>query len=69
LYQQVIVITIYGESVTGKLLILSQVILSLQLGFAIIPLIHFVSDKSKMKGFILEKTQIASWLLQQLLFH
>jgi manganese transport protein len=30
-----------------KLLILSQVILSLQLGFAIIPLIHFVSDKSK----------------------
>ncbi|WP_255373972.1 divalent metal cation transporter [Flavobacterium sp. LM5] len=37
----VIVILIYGESVTGKLLIFSQVILSLQLGFAIIPLIHF----------------------------
>jgi manganese transport protein len=33
----VIVITIFGEGVTGKLLILSQVILSLQLGFAIIP--------------------------------
>jgi manganese transport protein len=47
----VIVILIYGEGVTGKLLILSQVILSLQLGFAIIPLIHFVSDKSKMNGF------------------
>jgi manganese transport protein len=30
--------------------------LSLQLGFAIIPLIHFVSDKSKMKGFILVET-------------
>ena len=58
----VIVISIYGESVTGKLLILSQVILSLQLGFAIIPLIHFVSDKSKMKGFHISKiTQIASW--------
>ena len=60
----VIVITIYGESVTGKLLILSQVILSLQLGFAIIPLIHFVSDKSKMKGFHIGKaTQIASWII------
>lgn len=58
----VIVISIFGESVTGKMLILSQVILSLQLGFAIIPLIHFVSDKSKMKGFAISKiTQIASW--------
>ena len=60
----VIVITIFGESVTGKLLILSQVILSLQLGFAIIPLIHFVSDKTKMKGFHISKTtQIASWIV------
>lgn len=60
----VIVISIFGESVTGKLLILSQVILSLQLGFAIIPLIHFVSDKSKMKGFHIGKaTQIASWVV------
>jgi manganese transport protein len=57
-----IVIVIFGEGVTGKLLILSQVILSLQLGFAIIPLIHFVSDKSKMKGFHISKTtQIVSW--------
>lgn len=60
----VIVISVFGESVTGKMLILSQVILSLQLGFAIIPLIHFVSDKSKMKGFHISKTtQIASWLV------
>ncbi|MBC7606819.1 MAG: Nramp family divalent metal transporter [Burkholderiales bacterium] len=60
----VVVILIYGESVTGKLLILSQVILSLQLGFAIIPLIHFVSDKSKMKGFHIGKmTQIAAWII------
>ena len=60
----VIVILVYGESVTGKMLILSQVILSLQLGFAIIPLIHFVSDKSKMKGFHISKTtQIASWIV------
>lgn len=60
----VIVILIYGESVTGKLLVLSQVVLSLQLGFAIIPLIHFVSDKSKMKGYHIGKvTQIAAWLI------
>ncbi len=60
----VIVISIFGESVTGKMLILSQVILSLQLGFAIIPLIHFVSDKSKMKGFHISRaTQIASWVI------
>jgi manganese transport protein len=60
----VIVISIFGESVTGKMLILSQVILSLQLGFAIIPLIHFVSDKQKMKGFHISKiTQIASWIV------
>ena len=60
----VIVISIFGESVTGKLLIFSQVILSLQLGFAIIPLIHFVSDKSKMKGFHIGRaTQIAAWII------
>jgi len=60
----VIIISIFGESVTGKMLILSQVILSLQLGFAIIPLIHFVSDKQKMKGFAISKTtQVASWLV------
>lgn len=60
----VIVILIYGESVTGRLLILSQVILSLQLGFAIIPLIHFVSDKTKMKGFHISRiTQIAAWII------
>jgi manganese transport protein len=60
----VIVITIFGEGVTGKLLILSQVILSLQLGFAVIPLIHFVSDKTKMNGFHISKiTQVASWIV------
>ena len=60
----VVVILVYGENVTGKMLIFSQVILSLQLGFAIIPLIHFVSDKSKMKGFhISTTTQIASWII------
>ncbi|RZJ73216.1 Nramp family divalent metal transporter [Flavobacterium sp.] len=60
----VITITIFGEGITGKLLVFSQVVLSLQLGFAIIPLIHFVSDKTKMKGFHISRvTQIAAWLI------
>ncbi len=58
-----ITISILGEGATGKLLILSQVVLSLQLGFAIIPLIHFVSDKSKMGDFVIPMWQkILSWL-------
>jgi manganese transport protein len=48
-------------------LILSQVILSLQLGFAIIPLIHFVSDKSKMRGFHSRTTQVASWIVASII--
>lgn len=52
-----------GESATGKLLILSQVILSMQLGFAIIPLIHFVSDKQKMGNFVIgNKIKFLAWL-------
>ncbi|MFN7993792.1 MAG: Nramp family divalent metal transporter [Bryobacteraceae bacterium] len=46
-------ITIYvsGEKGTYQLLILSQVILSMQLPFAVIPLIHFTSDRRRMAGF------------------
>lgn len=58
-------LTIYfmGESATGKLLILSQVILSLQLGFAVIPLIHFVSDRKKMGDFVVPKwQQMLAWI-------
>jgi manganese transport protein len=40
-----------GEQGLGNLIILSQVVLSLQLGFAVIPLIHFTSDKKKMGKF------------------
>jgi manganese transport protein len=58
------VILYYGEDQTGKLLILSQVILSLQLGFAVIPLIHFVSDKHRMGAFTIGlKTRLAAWLI------
>jgi manganese transport protein len=38
----------YGEQETGKLLILSQVILSLQLPFAVVPLVQFTSSRAKM---------------------
>jgi manganese transport protein len=40
-----------GGHELSKLLVLSQVVLSLQLGFAVIPLIHFVSDKKRMGKF------------------
>ena len=50
----VIVILINGENNIDSLLVLSQVILSLQLGFAIIPLIHFTSDKKKMGKFVIK---------------
>ncbi len=59
-----VVIVIYGEKNVDALLILSQVILSLQLGFAIIPLIHFVSDKKTMGKFAINPIQkIAAWLI------
>ncbi|MBN1417633.1 MAG: Nramp family divalent metal transporter [Planctomycetes bacterium] len=44
----VVTIIYFGERGTGDLLVLSQVILSLQLSFAVIPLIHLVSDKRWM---------------------
>lgn len=50
----VIVILINGEKNIDSLLVLSQVILSLQLGFAIIPLIHFTSDKKTMGIFAIK---------------
>ena len=73
-------LTIYylGESKTGDLLVMSQVVLSLQLGFAIIPLIHFVSNKKLMGEFVIPLWQkIGSWMAVsvivflncQMLFH
>lgn len=44
----VIVAALYGESGTAKLLVFSQVVLSLQLPFAVIPLIQFTSDRARM---------------------
>ncbi len=47
-----IVTALYGEGGTGALLVLSQVILSLQLSFAVIPLVQFTSAKAKMGKFV-----------------
>lgn len=59
----VLVIQIKGEEATGDLLILSQVILSLQLGFAVIPLIHLVSDRRRMGEFTISGlTRLAAWI-------
>lgn len=44
----IVCIFFYGESKIGQLLVLSQVILSLQLGFAVIPLILFTGERTKM---------------------
>lgn len=48
----VIVASLYGESGTAQLLILSQVVLSMQLSFAVFPLVKFTSDKVKMGEFV-----------------
>src|SRR2546421_3898292 len=53
----VIVTAIAGESGTAKLLVLSQVILSLQLSFAVVPLVMFTGDRKKMGAFA-----NASWI-------
>ncbi|MGK9231535.1 Nramp family divalent metal transporter [Inquilinus limosus] len=47
----VIVTALYGESGTAQLLVLSQVVLSLQLPFAVVPLVAFTSDRAKMGAF------------------
>jgi len=66
----VIVILIYGDQEVDALLIFSQVILSLQLGFAVIPLIHFVSDKSKMGEFVINPvTKIFAWAIAVVLVY
>ena len=65
-----IVIYIFGENKVDSLLVLSQVILSLQLGFAIIPLIHFVSDKKTMGEFTIKPyIKILAWLIAIILVY
>ena len=59
-----LVIYYFGEEETGPMLIFSQVLLSLQLGFAVIPLIHFVSDRGTMGDFAIRlPLRVAAWLV------
>jgi len=60
----IIVIGIYGEGKVTSLLILSQVVLSFQLPFAVIPLVRFTSDKVKMGSFANSKlTAVVAWVV------
>lgn len=60
----VIVILILGDEMVDEMLIFSQVILSMQLAFAIIPLIHFVSDRQKMGVFRIKRwMEISAWTI------
>jgi len=60
----VIVTALYGERGAGQLLIFSQVVLSMQLPFAVIPLVRFVSDRSKMGCFAIPRLVTAvSWIV------
>lgn len=54
----------YGERGTADLLVLSQIILSMQLPFAVIPLVRFVSDRRKMGAFVISRRlAILSWFV------
>jgi manganese transport protein len=58
----IIVVALYGERGTGALLIASQVVLSLQLSFAVFPLVLFTCDKAKMGPFVAPAwTRVLAW--------
>lgn len=66
----VITISMFGEDEVDKLLIFSQVVLSMQLGFAIIPLIHFCSDKKKMGIYAIKTpSKILAWIIAAVLVY
>ena len=59
----VICTAFYGESGTARLLVLSQVILSMQLSFAVIPLVLFTGNRGKMGEFVNPLwVKILAWL-------
>ena len=71
----------FGESGTARLIILSQVVLSLQLSFAVFPLVRFTSDRAKMGEFVNARWLVVlaygtgiviailnGWLLVQIIF-
>ncbi|MFG1465811.1 Nramp family divalent metal transporter, partial [Xanthobacter sp. DSM 24535] len=64
----IIVTAIYGERGTAQLLVFSQVVLSMQLPFAVLPLVQFVSDRRKMRDFVISrKVAILAWIVASLI--
>jgi manganese transport protein len=64
----VVVAALYGESGTAKLLVLSQVVLSLQLPFAVVPLVRFTSDRARMGVFANPAwLKVAAWSISTLI--
>jgi manganese transport protein len=60
----IVVAALYGESGTARLLILSQVVLSMQLPFAVIPLVMFTADRKKMGRFAVSRPVAAlAWIV------
>jgi manganese transport protein len=60
----IVVTALYGERGTGELLVFSQVLLSMQLPFAVIPLVRFVSDRRKMGEFAISRPlAAAAWVV------
>ena len=60
----IVVIGIWGEGKVTSLIILSQVVLSFQLPFAVVPLVRFTSDRRKMGEFANSRiTAIISWIV------
>jgi manganese transport protein len=64
-----IIVGLYGTAGTGKLLIFSQVVLSVQLSFAVVPLVQFTGDRAKMGPFVNGLgTRLAGWGLAAVIF-
>ena len=64
----VIVTAFWGTKGTASLLVFSQVVLSMQLSFAVFPLVMFTSDKRKMGEFVNSRTTVSlSWLVAGLI--
>jgi manganese transport protein len=60
----IVVTAIYGERGTGELLVFSQIILSMQLPFAVIPLVQFASDREKMGSFAIPRpVAVLAWIV------
>lgn len=60
----VVVTAIYGEQGTARLLVFSQVLLSMQLPFAVIPLVRFVSDRTRMGALVAPRwLMVIAWMI------